>query len=76
MQIRQQARFDRVHDLAALARSIRAPDAVMAHCLVLTPYYTVTRYPDSEEQVSAAVARALLEKSKEVVAWAKRTLGQ
>lgn len=74
VQIQKLGKFDKVHDLLALADSVHAPDDVAERCIRLNPYYTITRYPDVVEPVTEQTARGLLKVSKEVVKWAKRTL--
>jgi len=74
LQIQKFDKFDKVHDLLVLADSVKAPGQITNHCIKLTPYYTITRYPDVEEPISEDVARDLLDISKKVVEWVKQTL--
>ena len=45
VQIRRSKRFDRIHDIAALCRSVDAPPALTEHAALLRAYYTGGRYP-------------------------------
>lgn len=74
LQIQKFDKFDKVHDLLVLADSVKTPADITKYCIKLTPYYTITRYPDIEEPISEETAKDLLNKSKKVVEWAKQTL--
>lgn len=74
MQIQLLDRFDRVHDLLMLANSVKAPKEVTNYCTMLTPYYTITRYPDVGDPITPKTAQELVGKSKGIVEWVKRTL--
>lgn len=74
LQIQMQGKFDRIHDLLTLADSVKAPNEIMNCCIKLTPYYTITRYPDVGEPISEGTAKELLDKSKKVVKWVKQVL--
>ncbi len=74
VQILTLEKFDKVHDLLALAGSVKAPDGVVRHCIKLNPYYTITRYPDVLEPTTEETAKELVKESREVVEWAKRTV--
>lgn len=79
LQIQKLGRFDRAHDLVALASTVNAPPEIMTCCIRLTPYYTVTRYPDVGRTAIVVVedtGRDLLEKSRRVTEWVKQTLKQ
>lgn len=74
LQIEMLGKFDRIHDLMALAGSLKAPEGVIECCIKLAPYYTATRYPDVGMPINEETAKGLLGKSREVFEWAKRTL--
>lgn len=80
LQIQKLGRFDRVHDILALAGTVNAPGEIITCCIRLTPYYTVTRYPDVGRTAIVVVeetGRDLLGKSKRVIEWVKmQTLKQ
>ncbi|MBI2574781.1 HEPN domain-containing protein [Candidatus Woesearchaeota archaeon] len=76
VQIYKLSRFDKIHDLAALAGTVGAPDEVVACCVELNPYYTIARYPDVEEVVTKKTSEGLIRASKKVVEWAKKILMQ
>jgi len=71
----------RIHNLIALARMLGVDDERILEALRrLNPHYRVARYPDAANGVpmevySEAIARELLEASREVVRWVKRLLG-
>lgn len=70
VQIRTQHRFDRVHEIAFLARSAKLPLALASRASVLSAYYTGGRYPGAGSTVSAADARAAVAIAEEVLTWA------
>ncbi len=74
MQIERLGKFDKVHDLLTLAATVQAPHEIVNYCAKLTPYYTITRYPDVGLLVAKDTAKTLLGKSKMVVEWANKTL--
>ena len=74
VQIEKLGRFDRIHDLLALAKSVNAPEDIIESCASVNPYYTITRYPDSEDKINEKTAKSLLESSEKVVRWAKKIL--
>lgn len=76
VQIEKLNRFDKVHDLLTLAKSVEAPEDVIESCAGLNPYYTITRYPDSEGQIDEKEARSLVKNGRKVVSWAKQMLKQ
>ncbi|MBI2971448.1 MAG: HEPN domain-containing protein [Candidatus Aenigmarchaeota archaeon] len=76
VQIERLGRFDRIHDLLTLAKSVSAPESVVESCASVNPYYTITRYPDSEDKTDEKTAKSLLKSSRKVLTWAKQTLKQ
>lgn len=76
LQIEKLGRFDRIHDLLALAKTVNAPENIIGCCTAINPFYTITRYPDSEERLSKKEAASLVKKAKEVVEWAEQSLKQ
>ncbi len=76
VQIQKLGKFYKVHDLLTLADSVDAPDEITNCCIKITPYYTITRYPDVGEPITQQSAIDLLDQSSKVVKWAKQTLQQ
>lgn len=73
VQIRTDHRFDRVHEIAFLARSMKVPSELAARAAVLSAYYTGGRYPGAGSTVSAEDAEAAVAVAQEVLAWATRS---
>ncbi len=76
LQIERLGRFDRVHDLLILARSLSAPKDIVKWCAKLTPYYVIARYPDVEERITGETVKELLKQSEGVVEWVRQSLKQ
>ena len=76
LQIERLGKFDKIHDLLTLSKSVGAPEDVIESCAVLNPYYTITRYPDSEERIDEKEAKLLVEKARKVIGWAGQNLKQ
>ncbi len=76
LQIRQLERFDKVHDLVALSKSVEAPAEMNECCIALTPYYTITRYPDAEEKITENIAKGMFSNGKKVFVWVKEKLNR
>ena len=75
VQIEKLKRFDMVHDLVRLAKSVDAPRGVIIHCEKLTKYYVPTKYPILKRQVpNEKEAESSLAEAEEVLEWAKSTL--
>lgn len=74
MQIDKLGRFERTHDLVYLAKSVEAPDEVIEQCELISPFYTVTRYPDVEVSFNTKKVSSVVEATKEVVEWVRQTL--
>lgn len=60
-----------MHDLAALARELNAPVALIDACEILTPAYTGARYPDTGMELDADDIADVIQAAQEVVAWCK-----
>lgn len=76
VQIQKLGKFYRVHDLLTLADSVDAPSEITECCVKITPYYTITRYPDVGEPITGKIAKELLDNSEKVVLWVKQILKQ
>lgn len=48
LQIKKFGGFKKVHDLVLLAKYVGAPEEVIENSEKITPFYTITRYPDVE----------------------------
>lgn len=69
----------RTHDLLALAEALGAPEEVVEGARLLTPDYTVSRYPDAAGTLPArlygkAQAETRLRAAEEVLTWVERTI--
>ncbi|MGI0047053.1 MAG: HEPN domain-containing protein [Nitrosotalea sp.] len=76
LQIQKHGRFDKIHDLVSLAKAVDSPNEIIKCCIMLAPYYVVTRYPDVGEPISKDTVKELLDKSKKVVSWIIQALKQ
>ena len=74
MQIEKLNKFDKIHDLTRLAKSISAPAEIINFCEDISPYYTITRYPDIGESLNKTDAFSKLKKSEKVITWVKQNL--
>ena len=74
LQIGRLGGFERTHDLVYLAKSIDAPAEILVLCELITPFYTVTRYPNAEVPFDKRKVSSVVEASREVVEWAKQNL--
>lgn len=76
VQIEKLGKFEKIHDLLTLAKSVGAPENIIESCASINPYYTITRYPDSEDKIDEGLAKSLLKNSRKVIAWTRQTLRQ
>ena len=74
LQIQLHGRFDKIHDLVSIAKSIDSPNEIVNCCIKLAPYYVVTRYPDVGEPISKETTKELLDESMKVVKWVSQKL--
>jgi len=74
LQIKKLGKFEKVHDLVLLAKSIDAPEEIIKFSEVIAPFYTITRYPDVEVSYDKKKVSSIIEASKEVVKWVKEEL--
>ncbi|MEI7961293.1 MAG: HEPN domain-containing protein [archaeon] len=68
----------KIHDLQMLARNADAPKEIITHASTLNSFYTISRYPDvdldmTEEQMLKATQDAI-ESAKAVIEWCKRQI--
>jgi len=68
------AKFEKTHDLVLIAKHIGAPEKVIALTEKITPFYTITRYPDVEISYDKREVSSIIEASEEVMEWVKREL--
>jgi len=65
----------KIHDLATLARKVKAPKRIIESCGLLNPFYTASRYPDADEMLDEAqnkeAAKDAISASGEVLKWCK-----
>jgi len=50
IQIEKLGNFRKIHDLVALAQSVNATDEIKKSCSIISPFYTIIRYPDVIEK--------------------------
>ena len=74
MQIENSNTFDKVHDLLVLGKKVNAPEEILNFCKDISPFYTIARYPDVEEEVDGETAKEILKKGKKVNKWVEKTL--
>ncbi len=71
VQIEKLKKFDMVHDLTLLAKSVGAPRRIILDCERLTNYYISTKYPVLNRKLPAESAAVKnLEEAEEVIEWA------
>lgn len=74
LQTKKLGRFERTHDLVYLAKSAGSPQGVIELCELIAPFYTVTRYPDTEVPFDTRKVSSVVEASRGVVKWVERAL--
>lgn len=67
-------RIPRTHDLVLLAEETKAPSAVAEACRIVSPGYTLTRYPDTDFPVTEERAEEFVRLAREVLDWVRRRL--
>jgi len=73
IQIKTTGKFDRVHDITFLCRSVKVPANLARRAGVLSAFYTGGRYPGAGALVSAQDAQGAVVTAGEVVSWATRS---
>lgn len=74
LQIKKFNRFDRTHDLIFLAKSVDASKEIILICEKISPFYTITRYPDVFVRYTKKDISSRVEMAEKVVEWVKRKL--
>ena len=74
LQIKKFAKFEKTHDLVLIAKHIGAPGKVIELTEKITPFYTITRYPDVEISYDKSEVSSVIEASQEVMEWIKGEL--
>ena len=65
----------KTHDLALLAKKLRAPKDIEQLCKSLSPAYQSTRYPDIvQKEDRGEEAKELIKSAEEIVVWVKKKL--
>lgn len=68
----------KTHDLQLLARKIGAPKEVIQQSSLLNSFYTISRYPDVEENLDADDMRQAtidaIKAAEEVIAWCNKQI--
>ena len=66
----------KTHDLQLLARKVGAPKEIVQQSSLLNSFYTISRYPDVEENLDADSMRQAavdaIKASEEVIAWCSK----
>jgi HEPN domain-containing protein len=73
-QIEKFSEFDKTHDLISLAKKLNAPKEILDCCKDISPYYTVTRYPDLDQSINKEETIRLMKKSRRVMEWVNQSL--
>ncbi|MGI0141383.1 MAG: HEPN domain-containing protein [Candidatus Micrarchaeales archaeon] len=75
VQILKLKRFDMVHDLVQLAKSVKAPKEILKCSEDLTKYYISGKYPVENRTIpDEEEAQKALDQAEKVLEWAKLTL--
>lgn len=74
LQIELLGNFKKTHDLVILGESVNAPEDILNTCKELTPFYIITRYPDSKEIYGKHEVTEAINYAKEVFEWVKSQL--
>ncbi len=74
LEIKKLGKFEKVHDLVLLAKHVNAPGRVIELSEKITPFYTITRYPDVEISYNKGEVSFIIKASNEVLEWVKREL--
>jgi len=67
LQIEKYGKFDKIHDLSILGKKLEAPENILIVCEKLTPFYIITRYPDSNEAYDSNSVKDAIKNCKEVL---------
>ena len=73
-QIEKLNRFDKIHDLVKLARSIKANAKIIKMAEELNPHYIATRYPIAEVYDKEDV-KTYIKLAEEIIKWAVKKIG-
>ncbi|BAW02139.1 uncharacterized protein TTMY_1767 [Thermus thermophilus] len=81
LHIQQLRILPRSHDLLSLAEHLQAPEHVQEGARLLTPDYTLSRYPDVAGTVPAKLyakpqAAARVEAAKAILAWVEEAISK
>lgn len=74
VQIEKVGKFDKIHDLVRLAKSVDADKRIVELCDKINPAYFVSRYPDMEEMYDKGDVDEILKACEEVLGWIKKRL--
>jgi len=68
----------KIHDLQMLARKVDAPKEIIEHAGTLNSFYTLSRYPDIDEDMTEermlGATKDAIESAKAVIEWCKQQL--
>ncbi len=74
LQIEKSDDFDKIHDLLSIAKKLNAPKEILTSCKDISPFYTISRYPDMEEEINKKTAREIINKGEKVKKWVEKNL--
>ena len=69
LQIEKLGKFDRIHSLEMLAKSVKAPKNILKACEFLSPFYVTTRYPNQKAISNKNKVVKALKLAKEAIKW-------
>jgi len=67
-------KFDKIHDLVKLAKSVNANKDIINLCEIVNPSYFVSRYPDIEEKYNKKEVEEIINAAQGVLKWIKKEL--
>lgn len=74
LQIKKSDEFEKTHDLVAIAKNVDAPEEIIRLCETVTPFYTVTRYPNAEVFYHEEKISSVIKASRRVCEWVEQNL--
>ncbi len=75
VQIDKLKKFEMIHDLTRLAKSVGAPHDIILNCEKITKYYIPTKYPIAKREIPTEEELSkTLDKVEEVLEWARSIL--
>lgn len=73
--IKKFGKLVKTHDLVLLAKDLKAPKNIEEFCMLLTPAYNYTRYPDIIVAVNLkSKAETFIKSTEEILEWIKKNI--